>query len=142
MVTGVKRTVLVTDAGRGSAIAFIRSLGARGWRVIAADSTSRSAGFRSRYAAESFVYPAPARSPRAFVDALDALLRRRHVDLIVPVTDECIHPLSHARERFEGRTRLAIPSAWALATVTDKGATVDLANRLPIFGNGRYSAST
>jgi predicted ATP-grasp superfamily ATP-dependent carboligase len=128
----MRRTVLVTDAERGSAIAFIRSLDARGWHVIAADSTARSAGFRSRHAAECLVYPAPERSPRAFVDYIEALVRRRSIDLIVPVTDPCIHPLAHARARFEGRTRLAIPPPGALAIVTDKRATVALASRLGI----------
>jgi NAD(P)-dependent dehydrogenase (short-subunit alcohol dehydrogenase family) len=42
-----QKTVLITDAARGSAIAFIRSLGRRGWRVIAADTHAR---FRGRAA--------------------------------------------------------------------------------------------
>ena len=45
-------TILVTDTGRGSAISIIRSLGRKGWRVIAADSDPRSLGFQSRYAHE------------------------------------------------------------------------------------------
>ena len=52
-------TVLVTDAGRGSALAIIRSLGRRGYRVIAADCERESGGFRSRYAAETLLYPDP-----------------------------------------------------------------------------------
>jgi NAD(P)-dependent dehydrogenase (short-subunit alcohol dehydrogenase family) len=103
------RRVLVTDAGRGSAIAIMRSLGQAGWEVVAADSDPRSAGFRSRFATETFVHPSPHRSPRAFVESLHASLRRRRVDLVVPVTDECIHPLAHARERFAGLTRLTSP---------------------------------
>jgi len=38
------RRVLVTDAGRGSAIAIIRSLGRSGLEVIAADADPRSPG--------------------------------------------------------------------------------------------------
>jgi predicted ATP-grasp superfamily ATP-dependent carboligase len=128
----VTRSVLVTDAGRGSAIAFLRSLGRKGWRVIAADSDPRSAGFRSRFTHESFVYPSPQRSPRAFVDSMLAFLRARPVDLVIPVTDECIHPLAHARERFRGLTQLAIASDQALATVTDKRTTVALARSLGV----------
>ena len=41
-------TVLVTDAGRGSAISIIRSLGRRGMSVVAADADPSSAGFSSR----------------------------------------------------------------------------------------------
>jgi hypothetical protein len=54
------------------------------------------------------------------------------VDLVIPVTDECIHPLAHARERFAGLTRLAIAPDRALATVTDKRATVALARELGV----------
>jgi predicted ATP-grasp superfamily ATP-dependent carboligase len=128
----VKRSVLVTDAGRGSAIAFLRSLGQKGWHVIAADSDPRSAGFRSRFAHERFLYPEPQRSPRAFVESLEGYLRARRVDLVIPVTDECIHPLAHARARFADLTRLAIASDESLATVTDKRATIELAQRLGV----------
>ena len=127
-----QRSVLVTDAGRGSAIAFLRSLGQRGWHVIAADADPKSAGFRSRFASETFVYPAPDRSPRAFVECMHARLRARPVDLVIPVTDECIHPLARARERFAGLTRLAIASDGALATVPDKRSTIDLARELGV----------
>lgn len=128
----MSRSVLVTDAGRGSAIAFLRSLGRKGWHVIAADSDRRSTGFRSRFTAERFVYPAPQKSPRAFVESLHEFLRTRPVDLVIPVTDECIHPLAHARARFEGLTKLAIASDRALATVTDKRATLELARELGV----------
>lgn len=128
----VTRSVLVTDAGRASAIAFLRSLGRKGWHVIAADSDARSAGFRSRFVAERLVYPAPQRSPRAFVESLHAFLGARRVDLVIPVTDECIHPLARARARFEGLTRLAIADDEALATVADKHATLELAQRLGV----------
>ncbi|NOT29269.1 MAG: hypothetical protein HOP15_02340 [Planctomycetes bacterium] len=127
-----RRKVLVTDAGRGCAIAFLRSLGRKGWHVIAADSDARSAGFRSRFVAERFVYPAPQNSPRAFVESLHAFVAEQGVDLVIPVTDECIHPLARARARFEGLTRLAIAHDEALATVADKHATLDLAQRLGV----------
>ena len=57
-------TVLVTDGGRGSAIAIVRSLGQRGCRVVVADSDPHCLGFRSRYAVKRLVYPLPETSPR------------------------------------------------------------------------------
>jgi predicted ATP-grasp superfamily ATP-dependent carboligase len=128
----MSRAVLVTDAGRGSAIAIIRSLGRKGWHVIAADADERSAGFRSRFASERLVYPDPKRSPRAFVAFLEAVVHVRRPALLVPVTDECIHPLAAARARFEPFTRLAIAPDEALAQVSDKRVTLALAVRLGI----------
>jgi predicted ATP-grasp superfamily ATP-dependent carboligase len=134
-MSGVKRsvpTILVTNAGLGSAIAIIRSLGRKGWRVIAADSNERSLGFRSRYAQERLRYPAPETAPREFVAALLDAARTRDVDLIIPVTDAAILPLSEARDQFAGICKLALPAADALAVVTNKLKTLDLAERLGV----------
>jgi predicted ATP-grasp superfamily ATP-dependent carboligase len=130
-VTGVPR-VLVTDASRGSAIAFIRSLGRRGVDVVAADHNPRSAGFRSRYASRRFVYPDPSKAPDAAIDALREEVARHDVDLLVPVSDEVLLPLSAARDRFAGGCALAIPEPDALRAVTDKEATLALGRRLGV----------
>jgi len=125
-------TLLVTDAGRGSAIAFIRSLGRKGWRVIAADSDPRSPGFRSRHVWDRLLYPAPESAPHEFVRTLLQTVREKNVDLIVPVTDAVIFPLSEARTQFEGLCKLAMPDAAALEVVTNKLKTVELARRLGV----------
>ncbi len=125
-------TVLITDAARGSAVAFIRSLGRRGWRVVAAESYAGNPGFRSRYVTERLVYPAPAHRPDAFVESLLDACRRLRIDLVIPITDETILPLSSARARFDGVTILAIPDARALAMAADKFATADLAHSLGV----------
>ncbi len=125
-------TALVTDAGRGSAIAIIRSLGRRGWRVIAADSSPHSLGFRSRYTVSRVVYPEPERAPRDTVAALKAAARAEHVTLIIPVTDAVILPLSEARAEFDGLCALAIPTPEQLAVVTNKLKTIELAQSLGV----------
>jgi predicted ATP-grasp superfamily ATP-dependent carboligase len=124
--------VLVTDAARGSAIAFIRSLGRRGIEVVAADHRPRAPGFRSRYAARSLLYPDPAAHPDAVIEQLLDEAARSGIDLIVPVSDEVLLPLSAARDRFAGVCALALPDAAALATVIDKGATLALGRRLGV----------
>ena len=105
--------VLVTDAARGSAIAFIRSLGRRGIEVIAGDHRPRAPGFRSRYAAQRLLYPDPAASPDTMIEQLLDEAARREVDLVVPVSDEVLLPLSAARDRFSGICELALPDAGA-----------------------------
>lgn len=125
-------TILVTDTSRGSAIAIIRSLGRRGWRVIAADADPKSLGFRSRFVHGSFVYPKPESAPQAFIAALLAAVRQWQVDLIIPVTDAIILPLSAARAQFAGLCKLAIPEAGALAVAANKLKTVTLAEELGV----------
>jgi predicted ATP-grasp superfamily ATP-dependent carboligase len=127
-----RRHVLVTDANRGSAVAFIRSLGRRGWRVTAADFDKASAGFRSRYATDRLLYPSPIERPEAVVEAIRAAVVRHRIDLVIPITDEVGLPLSDARSRFEGLTKLALAEPDALAKAHDKGVTLALAERLGV----------
>ena len=100
-MTRAPRHVLVTDAGRGSAVAFIRSLGRRGWDVTAADAHRWSAGWRSRYATHRLVYPDPVTDADAAVEAILETTRRRSIDLVLPITDDIGLPLSAARDRFD-----------------------------------------
>ena len=127
-----RRHVLVTDAGRGSAVAFIRSLGRRGWRVTAADWDPGSPGFRSRFTTNRLLYPRPSERPDAVVEAIRRAVESTAVDLVIPVTDEVGLPLADARAAFDGRTVLALPEASALAATHDKAATVALADRLGV----------
>lgn len=124
--------VLVTDAGRGSAIAVIRSLGRRGVRVVAADSDPRSPGFRSRYAAATVVYPPPWERPGDAVAVVAAAAREHAVDLIVPVTDELAIPLARAQETLPAGCALALPPTEALYAAADKRRTLELARGLGI----------
>lgn len=125
-------SVLVTDAARGSALAVIRSLGRAGYRVVASDASPRALGFRSRFTSARLETRPPDREPKAFVDEILAGAREHAVDLVLPVTDAAILPLSAARERFAGVSRLALPEPEALEAAWDKLATVELGARLGI----------
>jgi len=125
-------SVLVTDAARGSALAVIRSLGRAGYRVVAADPSPRALGFRSRFTRARVVTPPPDRDPKGFVEAILAAAREHRIDLLIPVTDAAILPLSAARERFAGASRLALPEPEALEAAWDKLRTVELGKRLGV----------
>lgn len=131
-LNGKSATVLVTDAGRGSAITVIRSLGRKGYRVIASDSDLKSIGFRSRYAHEKLVYPAPEAKPQEFCDCLLETVKAKGVDLIIPVTDLAGQPLARSRQAFTAITKLALPDDEMLKVVTDKDKTWQLAKELGV----------
>jgi predicted ATP-grasp superfamily ATP-dependent carboligase len=124
--------VLVTDAGRGSAIAIIRSLGRAGWKVTAADSDAKSPGFASRHVDGCVIYPNPAVAPDRAVEVLLAAAHDQGVNLIMPVTDDVILPLVDVRDRFERVCRVALPDSRALDVATNKDATLELARTLDI----------
>ena len=125
-------TVLVTDARLGSAVSIIRSLGRRGFRVIAVDSDPRSPGFYSRYAAETVRCPPPRTESKGLVATLRRVAAEREVDLIIPVTDDVILPLSEARESFEGICAIALPPGETWRRFRDKEATLALARELGV----------
>ncbi len=124
---GGRGTVLVTDAGRGSALGVIRSLGRAGYRVVAADTNPQSLGFRSRWTSARVLLPDPKRDVHSFADRLLDAVHAHGVDLVVPVTDLTVLPIVAHRARFENATHVALPSAAALAVALDKRATFELA---------------
>lgn len=124
--------VIVTDAGRDSAVSIIRSLGRLGWHVVAADSDAHSPGFFSRYAHGRLRYPDPAVAPDKAARRLLAAAMKNRIDLIIPVTDEIIVPLSRLRERFSNVCVIAMPDQALLGLAMDKEATLQLARRLNI----------
>jgi predicted ATP-grasp superfamily ATP-dependent carboligase len=126
------RHVLVTDAGRGSAVAFIRSLGRRGWRVTAADADPRSPGFHSRWTTTNLRYPSPTLDADAAVQTILEAVDRMGIDLVVPITDDIGLPLAAQRARLPDRTILAFPEGERLAVVHDKARTLALAERLGV----------
>ena len=84
---GAGSAVLVTDANQRSALAITRSLGARGVRVIAADSVPETLAGSSRFSADSAQYVDPYRDPEGFVADLRALVSEHDIGLIVPATE-------------------------------------------------------
>ncbi len=143
---GGRPHVLVTDAGRGSAVAIIRSLGRRGWEVTAADSDPWSPGFRSRYATHRLRYPDPKRRPDEAARRIADWSSGHGVDLVIPVTDEVILPLlpllpvaepggtATGRERTGTKPgpALAVAPPRAVERARDKRATLELAESLGV----------
>ena len=67
---------------------------------------------------------------RDWLDALIALMEREAFDLVIPCDDERLLPLAAHRAELERHVRLALPSDEALAILTDKLRTTELARSL------------
>jgi predicted ATP-grasp superfamily ATP-dependent carboligase len=124
--------ILVTSAHRSSAVAIIRTLGRAGYRVLAADSSPRSLGFRSRFAHETVVYPSPDTHPQLFAEFLLKILKKKKIDLLIPVTDSEIHVILAFRELFEQAGRVALPENDLMEIVNDKVKTIQLAKKVGV----------
>ena len=126
------RTVVVTDAGRGSAIAIIRSLGRAGWRVAAGDARPGAAGRFSRYTDAWFTYPDPRDDPEGATAAIESAVVANRADLLFPVTDDVILPLLDRRAELETVTTIALPGSAAVLAAADKAWVTATAERLGI----------
>ena len=125
--------VLVTDAGRTSALAVIRALGRAGHTVVAADSGARPTGARSRYATALAQYPSAFDAgTEATAHAIAALAAYHEVDAVVPVTDDVIVPLDAHRDLLPDGCTPAMPGRDQLDAAWSKVATTRLARSLGI----------
>jgi len=117
--------VLVTSARAPHALAFIRSLGERGYEVVAGDSTRLSMGLYSKYVSKRFLYPSVTEKPAAFLRALEDELAREKYDLLFPTFEE-IFLIARHRERLAPLTHMIVPSYEELMAVHNKASLARL----------------
>ncbi len=125
--------ILVLDGHSSAALAFTRSAGRAGhWVAVGANRGLFAAAKLSRYCQLAFDYPVSTDDADAFVAAILEFVRVHSIDLVVPIADWTLQPLSEQRERFEGVCRIALPPRDAVAVTSDKYRTVELARSLGI----------
>jgi predicted ATP-grasp superfamily ATP-dependent carboligase len=125
--------ILVLDGHSSAALAFVRSAGRAGhWVAVGAHDGVFSAAPLSRYCNLRFVHPLATSDAQRFVDAVLDFVRQNSIELVVPITDWTLQPLSEQRARFEGVCRVALPPAAAVEAASDKYRTVQIAQRLGI----------
>jgi predicted ATP-grasp superfamily ATP-dependent carboligase len=86
----------------------------------------------SRYCRAKLDYPVSTSEPDAFVDSVLEFVRAQAIDLVIPITDWTLGPLSAQRERFAGICRVAMPSQAAVEFASDKYRTIKLAESIGI----------
>ncbi len=130
--------VILTYGRAWSALAAARSLGKRGIEVITGDEYDFAPASLSKYSIAKFLYPNPDREPEAFLDTLEAVIRRHKPSdgedyVLMPVHKEA-YLIARHRERFEPLIKLALPSIQQIEQVHDKGTLAEFCQRegLPI----------
>lgn len=123
----LRRRVFVTDGMQRKALAAVRGLRASGFSVVVGESTRFAPALFSRCADARVVYPSPRAAPDAFVDALEAELRRRPCDVLLPMEEETLLTVLHARARLERLARIPFPPAASIERLRDKALLAALA---------------
>jgi predicted ATP-grasp superfamily ATP-dependent carboligase len=125
--------VLILDGHSSAALAFARSAGKAGhWVAVGANAGAFAAAQLSRYCKLRFSYPIPTEDTHGFVETVLDFVNRNAVDLVVPVTDWTLLPLSEARERFQPICKVALSSASSIEQVSDKYQTLQIAKSIGI----------
>ena len=125
--------ILVLDGHSAAALPVTRSAGGAGhWVAVGANRGAFAAAKLSRYCGMALDYPVSTSEPQAFVESILEFVRANQIDLVVPLTDWTLGPLSVERERFSGLCPLAIPSHSAVEFASDKFRTIELAQEIGI----------
>lgn len=126
--------VLVLGRDNAIFLSVVRSLGRRGLEVHVGWFPEHCATLESRYVTKAHHLPAATPGGR-WLPALVELLTRERFELVIPVSEQAVHPLQRHRRELEGLSRLALLDDEVYAVVFDKARTYALAEgcglRLP-----------
>jgi predicted ATP-grasp superfamily ATP-dependent carboligase len=117
--------VLVTDDSYTHSLGIVRSLGQKGLRVsVLTESSSRLASY-SRYCSSSWMAPAP--HNEGYFEAVVAILRRSHFDLIIPVGYASTAALARHKSELASLSRLEVADFVKIRAAADKRYVAKLA---------------
>ena len=133
MKSDQKPRILVLDADMVPTLTISRSLSRRRCLVDVASHTARPLSSFSNTVRSLLQYPDPLLATDQFVEWLSEHCYRKHYDLVIPVTERTLVPLSRSRDRLQ-HVKIAMPAAQSLEVVLDKSRTLALAEKLGVPG--------
>ena len=136
-------TALVLDADNRSALAAVRSLGARGVTVHTADAGTESLAGHSRHAAGYHRLPSPLEAPDAYPGAVLELAQRVGAAVVFPMVDASVMLLAPTGHEAHGQGQeqgpattsqpvIAAPTASAYRALSDKAQLIERASQVGI----------
>jgi predicted ATP-grasp superfamily ATP-dependent carboligase len=102
------KKILILDALQRSALAATRSLGARGFYVITADSSKKNLAGASRYSKLSLAYPSPQPQTDAFITYIKTIVLTHGIDMVFPMSEVTCSVMMKHRNQFPD---VVIPTA-------------------------------
>ncbi len=119
-------TVLLTLGRLPKALDLARGFARAGCRVLIADPFGHTLAGSSRHVAREFAVPPPSAGKAAYLDALQEIIAREGVDLVVPVSEETMH-VAWLRGRLGAGVQLFTMPPEAVIRLHDKAAFVEAA---------------
>lgn len=131
MSASANARILILDGDMVPALTICRSLRRHGCQVYIASHTAKPIAGYSRGKLGVFQYPDPLSAASDFVAWLADHTQRNEYDLVIPVTERTLAPLSRSRARFD-HVQVAMPDERSLELVFDKSQTLALAQELGV----------
>ncbi len=125
------RRVLVLDADTAPALSVVRSLRRQGLQVEIGSAVEQPICQYSRGIAAHFMYPDPMTAEVDFIAWIKQRMAAANYDLVIPVTERSLVPLSRHRGLLDA-ARLALPDSDSLDAALDKSRTMKVAEALGI----------
>ncbi|PVV22228.1 MAG: hypothetical protein B6D78_05815 [gamma proteobacterium symbiont of Ctena orbiculata] len=126
------KNILVTDGNSRAALAVTRSLGSKGYKVFVADSAETSLASNSKYCSQAVVYPDPVNNLNEFCSSIKKIVNEFNIDLIIPVTDVCVFPISKLFKDNEINCITPIASDETVSLAANKSKLIKVAEELGI----------
>jgi protein-tyrosine-phosphatase/predicted ATP-grasp superfamily ATP-dependent carboligase len=125
------RRVLVLDADTAPALGVVRSLRRQGLQLDIGSAAAQPICQYSRGIAAHYTYPDPMTAEADFIAWIKQRMAAVNYDLVIPVTERSLVPLSRHRGQLDA-ARLALPDSDSLEAALDKSRTMQVAESLGI----------
>ena len=119
--------MLITDGDLKVALPVLRSLAAKGIETGVASHSKRAMSFFSKYCKNRYLYPSPRENLSLFLKAIQRIVEETDFDILFPVGEWTLVPISEHREKIVPHIQLALGSHVAIMKTFDKSQTLKLA---------------
>ena len=125
-------SVVVTNASGAKALVITRSLGRNGIDVITTDSEKFSAAFFSKYSKGHFLCPSPGKSPLEFITVLEKEVKKRAIDVLMPINSVETLLISKYKSKFEPYTKVPFADHSKMIQLHNKEQLMKIATEIDL----------
>ncbi|MEW8027528.1 MAG: ATP-grasp domain-containing protein [Candidatus Thiodiazotropha sp.] len=126
------KKILVTDGNSRAALAITRSLGSKGYEIFVGEREKQSLASSSKYCTEAVLYPDPVTEYDQFCNKIRDLVINLHIDLVIPVTDVCVFPITNMVKQGGIECKAPIANEETMMLAADKRKLTMIARELGI----------
>ena len=131
--------IFITDAGYKHTLGAVRSLGKKGFYVIAGAPGKRAQSFYSKYCSECVIYPDP-RDETKFIDFLIEYLKVNKVDVLLPIGYIATVAISKHKDELLDYTKVPVADYQSMQIASDKYQTMEMARALGVPTPKEYNS--